>query len=252
MNTPILSQINLTEKQIKHFWTKIDKKSDTECWLWLGSVDKDGYGRMSIYQSKYKKMYRANRLAFFLSYPNITDQSLLVRHTCNNPKCCNPKHLILGSSSDNAKDIFLANRGGNKLNFDIVKELRQQYLNGITKAPILQKWVEKVYNIVVSVNAINVILRNDSFYDSNWQIVDRMKDRQYHAENSPTSKLNWSIVNLVRELYNQKVKNIDIQKIILDRYKIYINKAYISSLSKNKSWYDKNYVYNTKYKTKVK
>ncbi len=27
------------------FWEKVDKKGPDECWLWIGGVDRDGYGR---------------------------------------------------------------------------------------------------------------------------------------------------------------------------------------------------------------
>ena len=33
------------------------------------------------------------------------DEAIVVRHTCDNPPCCNPAHLILGQQKDNIQDM---------------------------------------------------------------------------------------------------------------------------------------------------
>ncbi|WP_416053644.1 HNH endonuclease signature motif containing protein, partial [Escherichia coli] len=38
------------------------------------------------------------------------DEGLVVRHKCDNRKCCNPEHLELGTRADNMNDRFI--RGG--------------------------------------------------------------------------------------------------------------------------------------------
>jgi len=35
--------MELTEKNIKNFWKKVDIKSEDECWEWNGHKDKNGY-----------------------------------------------------------------------------------------------------------------------------------------------------------------------------------------------------------------
>lgn len=35
----------------------------------------------------------------------------VVRHTCDNPRCINPRHLLLGTQSDNIQDMLLKQRG---------------------------------------------------------------------------------------------------------------------------------------------
>jgi len=45
----------------------------------------------------------AHRIAYELSKGPVPKE-LIVRHTCDNPPCCNPNHLIPGTDADNAKD----------------------------------------------------------------------------------------------------------------------------------------------------
>lgn len=79
------------------FWDRVDKSG--ECWLWFGKIEWDGYGRV-----KYKgKSYRAHRVAWELVNGEIED-GLLVLHRCDNPLCCNPSHLFLGTQQDNMTD----------------------------------------------------------------------------------------------------------------------------------------------------
>ena len=73
------------------------------CWLWQASVTADGYGRMGIGGPGNKRML-AHRVAWQLYVGKIPD-GMLVLHKCDNPPCCNPKHLFLGTDADNARDM---------------------------------------------------------------------------------------------------------------------------------------------------
>jgi len=80
------------------FWKHVDIKSSNECWEWTGAKNKLGYGRVRYHQQNWK----AHRLAWFLTNGNIDD--LHVCHHCDNPSCCNPSHLFLGTAADNMRD----------------------------------------------------------------------------------------------------------------------------------------------------
>lgn len=58
-----------------------------------------------------KRKWRMNRYIYFSIYGEIPE-GLVVRHTCDNSKCINPNHLILGTIGDNNKDK--AERGRNR------------------------------------------------------------------------------------------------------------------------------------------
>ena len=43
------------------FWNFVDKKRDNDCWLWLGSKDENGYGRLATQQGE--SAIKAHRLS---------------------------------------------------------------------------------------------------------------------------------------------------------------------------------------------
>ena len=75
------------------------KPTDSECWGWLGTTDKDGYGRFT----KKGKQTLAHRAAYEL-YIGPIPEGIKVCHTCDNPPCTNPAHLFLGTTLDNKTD----------------------------------------------------------------------------------------------------------------------------------------------------
>ena len=83
----------------------LDKK-DSGCWEWLKQKDKNGYGRF-----KYMgKDLRAHRFILEMKLKKKLDKDIVTRHTCNNPTCCNPDHLIEGTNLDNINDKIKSGR----------------------------------------------------------------------------------------------------------------------------------------------
>lgn len=85
---------------------KIDRRGANDCWPWIGSVNQGGYGRIKVTG----RVEAAHRVAFRLAHGAIAD-GLLVCHRCDNPRCCNPAHLFLGTDRDNAQDRARKGRG---------------------------------------------------------------------------------------------------------------------------------------------
>lgn len=95
------------QKDIDRFWEKVRIGNTNECWPWLAGKFTNGYGDF-----KYKgKDYKSHIFAFMLTNDIIlSGRDILIRHTCNNPPCCNPNHLIEGTQKDNMQDCIKANR----------------------------------------------------------------------------------------------------------------------------------------------
>lgn len=80
------------------FWSKVDRKSDSECWSWLGACFRDGYGVCHVG----RQTFRAHRVAWQLA--NGRSPAGVVRHRCDNPICVNPSHLVVGTHAKNVED----------------------------------------------------------------------------------------------------------------------------------------------------
>ena len=74
------------------------------CWEWQGRIDRYGYGQVRV-RGKTGKAHREAYRAF-----HGDPGKLLVLHTCDNRKCCNPKHLFLGTHKDNMADMVKKGR----------------------------------------------------------------------------------------------------------------------------------------------
>lgn len=84
----------------ERFWEKVDKNGPNGCWVWTAGLHKQfGYGQ--FWYNGINDL--AHRMSWRLTYGEIPD-GLNVCHKCDNPPCCNPDHLFLGTDLDNARD----------------------------------------------------------------------------------------------------------------------------------------------------
>ena len=87
------------------FWEKVVKAGSEACWQWTGSVTSHGYGNLT-----YKgKTLSAHQVAYKLCVGEVP-AGLIIRHKCDNPLCCNPAHMELGTRLDNARDKSIRGR----------------------------------------------------------------------------------------------------------------------------------------------
>lgn len=103
MSIPELDQV-----AIGRFWARVEKTD--RCWYWLQYerwargkplVRARGYGTFKAGD----KAYAPHKLAYLLAKGNVP-KGLVVRHRCGDSRCVNPEHLLLGSQSDNARDMW--------------------------------------------------------------------------------------------------------------------------------------------------
>jgi hypothetical protein len=78
---------------------QITQGAEGDCWPWTGHVNTSGYGQ--IWHGK--RLVLAHRVMFARANGEISE-GMLVLHHCDNPSCCNPAHLFVGTDADNARD----------------------------------------------------------------------------------------------------------------------------------------------------
>lgn len=109
----MLTPDSITPEQAARFWSKVDRSGGPDaCWPWTACRTPKGYGQV---RAGYVRVY-AHRLAYTLTTATIPSGEFFgttcVCHNCDNPGCCNPAHLWLGSVADNNADRSTKGRNG--------------------------------------------------------------------------------------------------------------------------------------------
>lgn len=124
------------------FWAQVDVRAPDECWEWQGGKIDSGYGRLRY--GSYPGKILAHRLAWKIHFGILPDD-LCVCHRCDNPPCCNPMHLFLGTRCDNNRDRSAKGRTAEhrgsanpkaRLSDDQVREIMGRWLDGETQVAL--------------------------------------------------------------------------------------------------------------------
>jgi hypothetical protein len=125
----------------ERFWKKV-KKSEG-CWEWTAYLDHKGYGGFTVDG----RMQKAHRVAYELHHKTTIELGLVVRHKCDNRKCCNPNHLETGTHQDNVNDRNQRNRQSKgeshptaKLTEEKVIEIKHKLNEGNTARSIADEY----------------------------------------------------------------------------------------------------------------
>jgi hypothetical protein len=84
------------------FWNNVDVRGPDECWPWAapsGVRERSGHVRVWF---RGTRTY-VHRIGYRLS-GGVIGEGELVLHSCDNPPCCNPRHLRTGDALSNARD----------------------------------------------------------------------------------------------------------------------------------------------------
>jgi len=91
------------------FWSKVLPPDENGCMNWTAGTQ-HGYG----YIQAGRKLWRAHRLSWVYANKRLIPDRKVICHSCDNPGCVNPDHLILGTQSDNIQQAYDRGRGRNK------------------------------------------------------------------------------------------------------------------------------------------
>lgn len=200
------------------FWSHVEVGQPNECWPWKASKFAGGYGQLKI---KYRTV-KAHRVAFRL-FHGYDPEGALIRHTCDNPPCCNGLHLVEGTCAENTADCVTRGRnnpaignrhgskthpesrargervGGSKLTTEQVSEMRSLYLaGGCTQQDIATRFgIER--------GTVGTILRGNHWahvpVDSDAARVMGQKNRVRIGESNACAKLTETDVRAIRVRY---------------------------------------------------
>lgn len=135
MRTPIPAIDRLTSNVIE---------SENGCHEWQGAKRGPmGYSSLRNSADLLPKMIYGHVVSYE-HHKGTIPKGMVVRHTCDNPICVNPDHLILGTHADNRQDVIDRGREGDctpyKITEDDVREIRRLHTDGLGILPIAARF----------------------------------------------------------------------------------------------------------------
>jgi hypothetical protein len=100
------------------FWSHVDRSG--ECWVWTGSTDRRGYGKLKVKG----KLVASHRYSWMLAHGDFPSVGFVL-HKCDNRPCVRPDHLYTGTHADNMADMVRRERARrSSLTDDDIRSIR--------------------------------------------------------------------------------------------------------------------------------
>ena len=127
----------------KALWTRIRIGKKDKCWEWQAGKTGQGYGEFWFWGQNRS----AHRETWKYAHHQEIPAGFLVCHRCDNPACCNPWHLWLGTPKDNARDKVRKGRqpsGEDHPNACLTnaqaREIREKWARGVSQRALAQEY----------------------------------------------------------------------------------------------------------------
>lgn len=115
LSVPITTQcgdLNTVTMLIEDFWQCFDRSGGpSACWPWLFGRNDEGYGVMRYHGV----VVKVHVVAFETHHRRPVKRGMKLRHSCDNPPCGNPAHLIEGTQGENISDQYFRGRRKRRL-----------------------------------------------------------------------------------------------------------------------------------------
>lgn len=111
---------------VKRFWSKTVPQG--ACLVWVGELDKDGYGKYATGPAAKRRKFTAHRWIYLQVLGSVAPGKVLM-HSCDTPACVSLQHLTTGTQSQNVRDAVAkgrALRGGKNPNTSLSEEVVAQ------------------------------------------------------------------------------------------------------------------------------
>lgn len=228
--TELLANTQEREKLEQRLWIKVEKSPDSHCWLWTGGKQKDGYGVIKVGG----KALRVHRVVYEIYFGEIPDNQS-IRHRCDRPSCCNPKHLKLGDNQENVTDRVLRDRSA------------KGSMSGLSK--LTELGVEKIIRelqqgATVANLAVQHEVSRQAIYDisrgKNWAHIlpDINRPIKARCAKSPKvkakAKLSVEQVREIRDRHNRGGRQVDLAR------EFKLSPSTLSDLINMRTWADVN------------
>lgn len=124
------------------------------CWEWTGHKGgRDGRGYFTV-EGRRELAYRVVWRIFKGEIP----EGKIIRHSCDNPLCCNIVHLDLGTQSDNEGDKYERDRAG--YTHEVLKRIRRYDKLGMTYRGIADQ-INKELDLKIHFSGVGKVLRGE-------------------------------------------------------------------------------------------
>lgn len=146
--------------------SKVQVDPATLCWNWTGAKTPAGYGKMT----RDRKTVAAHRF-MWATYRGPIQEGECVLHRCDNPSCCNPDHLFIGSQRDNVADMHEKGRAAcrgpasERANFVKLTPEKVREIRGLAARGLYQREIAQMYGVTQPL--VGYIVRRET-----WKNVD--------------------------------------------------------------------------------
>jgi hypothetical protein len=153
---------SLSADEEARFWSKVDKRDPSGCWLWTACTTKTGYGAINIGG----RICTSHRISWEITCGPIP-RGMFVCHICDVRACVRPDHLFLGTHTDNMRDMVAkarharaapkgAGNGNHKLTDGRVRLILAAASHGVSGAELAKR-------LGVSQPVVSKIIRGDGW-----------------------------------------------------------------------------------------